>query len=376
MTPAFTNRIFLKGGSIVVTSASKSRLKAARPMPLELSLRHATSNRWKDLSSAPLQWDVGTVLAKTMLDRVEAGLSDNLETARTAMSDLFSGLYALKASAEPEVWKSIAEQCVEHPVRELIHQDPFTSRSFHKPRGYAGDAVLIDYIYTRDHQSDETRNVTELGNMIFGFTTDAPASAGVRTRRDLMASVIDETSSLVERPHILSVACGHLREATLSRSVVESHTGRFVALDQDELSLDVVKSSMPEDGVVPVCSSIKSLFRGELAEDRFDLIYSTGLYDYLDERIATKLTARLFEMLNPGGRLVLANFLPDIWCAGFMETFMGWNLIYRNAAQMVGALLQPSRTMSWQVSRRIMRRTTTSSSWMYRVADYLNSSYE
>ena len=40
-------------------------------------------------------------------------------------------------------------------------------------------------------------------------------------------------------------------------------------------------------------------------------------------RIATKLTARLFDMLNPGGRLVLANFLPNIWCAGFMENVHG-----------------------------------------------------
>ena len=246
----------------MVTSAVQSRVKATRPMPLEMSLRHATSNRWKNLSSMPLQWDVGTVVAKTMLDRVEAGLSKDLDAASAAMSDLFSGLYALKTSAEPEVWKSIAEQCVNHPVREMIHQDPFTSRSFNKPRGYAGDAVLIDYIYTRDHQFDEAREVSELGDLIFGFTTDAPASAGVRTRRDLMASVIDETCSLVEQPHILSVACGHLREATMSRSVAESHTGRFVALDQDELSLAVVKDSMPDDEVVPVCSSIKSLVPG------------------------------------------------------------------------------------------------------------------
>ena len=250
------------------------------------------------------------------------------------MTDLFSGLYAMKSTSEPTVWSDVVKQCLDHPVMEMIHQDPFTSRSFHKPRGYAGDAVLIDYIYTREHTNLDNGSVTELGELIFNFTTSAPASAGVRTRRDLMASVIDESSSLIDEPRILSVACGHLREGKLSRSVSENQTGQIVALDQDELSLAVVQDSMPGNDVVPICSSIKALFRGELAGERFDLIYSTGLYDYLDDRIAGKLTARLFEMLNPGGRLVLANFLPKIWCAGYMETFMGWNLIYRDSDQM------------------------------------------
>ena len=34
--------------------------------------------------------------------------------------------------------------------------------------------------------------------------------------------------------------------------------------------------------------------------------------------------------------LVVANFLPDIWGAGYMETFMDWKLIYRTAEEMEG----------------------------------------
>ena len=118
------------------------------------------------------------------------------------------------------------------------------------------------------------------------------------------------------------------REATLCRSVKAGLTGRFIALDQDELSLDVVKAQTSDHGVVPVCNSIKSLFRGEIADERFDLIYSTGLYDYLDDRLAARHGENV-PAAEPGGRLIVANFLPDI-VSGFMETFMGWKLIYRN----------------------------------------------
>lgn len=320
---------------MVITTESASLGRAART-PLELSLRKnglekRGLNRW-----TPVRWEVGTLVARSLLDHVLADLrGGGPESAEGAMGELFSGLYRLRASATPEIWRDIICECVNHPICQIIHEDPFTARSFHKPRGYAGDALLIDYIYTRDPLAAGRTDVSPLGELIFGFTTGAPASAGVRTRRDMMAAIIDQTCSVTNQPSVLSVACGHLREAGLCRSVAAGEVGRFVALDQDELSLQVVRESAASDCLVTVCNSIKSLFRGELAGERFDLIYSTGLYDYLDDRIANRLTARMFEMLNPGGRLVVANFLPDIWCSAFMETFMGWQLIYRSPEQML-----------------------------------------
>src|SRR5690242_11265267 len=41
----------------------------------------------------------------------------------------------------------IANEVRPHRVLKLAHQDPFLSRAYDKPRGYAGDAVLLDFIY-------------------------------------------------------------------------------------------------------------------------------------------------------------------------------------------------------------------------------------
>jgi hypothetical protein len=221
----------------------------------------------------------------------------------------------------------------------MIHLDPFASRCFQKPRGYAGDAVLIDYLYRRNVGATESENVTPLGRKIFDFTRDIPAGHAVRKRRDLMARVIDEVSAANPSPHILSVACGHLREASMSQAVTARCVERFIALDQDELSLATVEQETAEFGVTAVHNSIKALFRGPVAGETFDLIYSTGLYDYLDDRLATKLTQRMFEMLNPGGRVVVANFVPNLLCSAYMEALLDWKLIYRNVDQ-VRALAQ------------------------------------
>src|SRR6266567_498817 len=64
------------------------------------------------------------------------------------------------------------------------------------------------------------------------------------------------------------------------------------------------------------------------------LIYSAGLYDYLPEATAVRLTAKLFNMLQAGGKLVLVNFTPDLRDAGYMESVMQWWLLYRTERQM------------------------------------------
>jgi len=67
----------------------------------------------------------------------------------------------------------------------------------------------------------------------------------------------------------------------------------------------------------------------------FDLVYAAGLYDYLPTSVTQKLTRALFDALQPGGSLLIGNFLPDIATAGFMEAVMDWWLIYRSQAELL-----------------------------------------
>lgn len=314
-------------------SAKFNRLKA----PVDVAVGQPRKPNWSKHLRKPVRMDAVTHVTSRLLRRVHERLAGSLDEVGPAMGDLLSTLFSLKVAVSADVWQQVKTQCIDHPVRELIHQDPFAHRCFVKPRGYAGDAVLIDYLYTRHCQNSEAQHVTALGQRIFDFTRDIPAGHAVRKRRDIMAGILDEVCASSHRsPHILSVACGHLREAQLSTQVAAGSAGRFVALDQDEMSLEVVERESGPHGVTPFASSIKGLFRGPIAGEKFDLIYSTGLYDYLDERIGTKLTHRMFEMLKPGGRLVVANFVPNLWCTAYMEAMLDWNLIYRTTDELLG----------------------------------------
>jgi SAM-dependent methyltransferase len=147
--------------------------------------------------------------------------------------------------------------------------------------------------------------------------------------------MIDQLARETSRPHILSVASGHLREAALCAAVKRGSLGRFVALDADPGSLAEVDRCYGRQGVETLTASFRKLLGNRLEVGHFDLVYSTGLFDYLDQSIARRLVSSMFRLLNPAGRLVVANFLPGIRDVGYMEAYMDWHLVYRTRREMI-----------------------------------------
>jgi hypothetical protein len=252
-----------------------------------------------------------------------------------AMDQLCCGLQVQRGTLSAEAWAEQVDACLRHPLRELVHQDPFTRRAFAKPKGYAGDAQLLDYIYGREEQWPVPAGTSPLGRVLFEYTTAAPACSGVRARREFIANLLDQLAEEMRRPAVLSVAAGHLREVLLSAAVKRRKLGRYVALDADAESLAEVQRCYGFYGVETYTASFRRLLAGKFALEPFDLVYSTGLYDYLAQPAAQQLTAALFRLVRPRGRLLVANFLPGIRDVGYMETYMAWTLIYRTRRDML-----------------------------------------
>jgi extracellular factor (EF) 3-hydroxypalmitic acid methyl ester biosynthesis protein len=222
-----------------------------------------------------------------------------------------------------------------HPLYRIAQEDPFTNRCSEKPRGYAGDAVMLDYIYSRATPPE----ASGLGQQWFDFTTVGAMALSVRYRKSFLQSVIDETIFQCHDYQILSIASGHCREIEDSLVLNHRFSGRFVAFDQDAESCEFVNTahSAATSGRVEVVNkSVRALLweRLPVHSQKFHLIYSAGLYDYLNEPTAAALTEVLKAMLNPGGRLVIANFLPESSSRGYAEAFMDWRLIYRTPEQL------------------------------------------
>lgn len=155
----------------------------------------------------------------------------------------------------------------------------------------------------------------------------------MRHRRELLAQRIDEIAEDREGCRILSVACGHLREAQQANSVEERRVAEYYAIDQDPESVALIAKEQSRFGVRPMVGTVGQLLKGQLSFHNIDFAYAAGLYDYLPDSLAIELTRVIFRTLSPGGRLLVANFASDIPEAGYMEAFMDWNLIYRSETE-------------------------------------------
>ena len=245
-----------------------------------------------------------------------------------AIANISAYLNRLRPLLSLREWQSRIEKLRDHQILDLIHQDPFIHRAYHKPRGYAGDAVMLDMMY--DQQPPRDWVMTDVAAGIFRFGMQSPAPVAVRDRRLYIASEIDTTLAANPQARILSVACGHMRELEL---VNRFHSASFVGLDQDRLSLQAIPTQAGCNlQTQPL--SVKDILSGRHSLGRFDLIYSLGLYDYFSQPMATKVTSQLFDLLNPAGRLIIGNFAVGLSDAAFMECYMDWWLTYREETAM------------------------------------------
>jgi SAM-dependent methyltransferase len=251
------------------------------------------------------------------------------------MLRLFTAMNALRNKYSPKVWEQLIPIAQNHAVTAICHEDPFTRWSFEKPRGYSGDAGLLDFIYghpTVQHLVDAT---SMRGKAIHSFVSQAPACLAVRERRDLLAQFVDDVaSSRGGEAEILTIASGHLREGAMSEALKNKTIKRWIALDQDPLSVGAVASEYQGTVVEAVNGSVGTILKRAQSFGTFDFIYAAGLYDYLADEVAIKLTQRCLQMLKPNGTFLFANFADEIPDDGYMETFMNWALLLRSEEDM------------------------------------------
>ncbi len=245
-----------------------------------------------------------------------------------ALDELFEDLRGYREE-ERDSWPAFCRACLQHDVRTLLHQDPFTYRAFSKPRGYAGDAVMMDYIYGLGEARQAACAATPLGRAIFEYMGTRPSAKAVRYRRQLIASLIDRVAGK-GGTSVLAIAAGHLREVELSAAVRSGKLEDFVAFDQDEASLAVVADGYGRCGVRTMPGSVRQILSRKAKLGQYDFVYAAGLFDYLSDPVAAALTCRMFEMTRPGGLMLIPNFLTSVRDSGYMEAFMDWHLIYRD----------------------------------------------
>ena len=288
--------------------------------------------------------EVKEVLQYGILDNVAPGLLDYLDNSLEELARITSD-YTQKEHEHHGFF-------FRKQLWNIILCSPIIARTNLKPRGYSGDSEMMRMIYRRGYVGDSS-----FGKIMHRHPIDQPAAEAVRSRRRNISGILKayirermDIPGSVNGPaaltRILSVACGPAYEVRDIFTRKEDATAmHFSLLDQDEQALleasavvrDVEQKLDTELSVDFIKESVRTMLVNRELQDRwgrFDFIYSMGLFDYLTAPVATAVLTKLYQLLTPGGTMVIGNFKNHRSTRYYMEYWLDWKIIYRDEQEL------------------------------------------
>jgi extracellular factor (EF) 3-hydroxypalmitic acid methyl ester biosynthesis protein len=380
----FGEGIIVHGGVDRVGARFTSGLLDLRHLRLESTLENRLAMLRAQQNRLPVTWRAAVGDLRQLLEDARAEVEgfdrwvppDPLHRAEDETA-LFDGLRARWGTAYYEAVAGLHEQSkaldeasiplarsyASSALLPLLLACPMHRRAYEKPLGYAGDFRLMELGFTADLSGEGL-----FGRFLHSVSQHYSLSRALVAREAVMRDAVRRViEAPIERPaRILSVAAGPAIELRnlLGEMTSLGRPVELVLLDQDETAHETAHRRLTRilvehhKGKLPVklqCLrfSVRQLLRPQTLEERavrdltlinFDLVYSAGLYDYLTDIVARKLTALLYSRLRPGGRLLVGNLSDAPDSTWVMEYVVGWHLIYRTNEEMLrfAAPLKPA----------------------------------
>jgi CRP-like cAMP-binding protein/SAM-dependent methyltransferase len=234
---------------------------------------------------------------------------------------------------------------LQHDLLPFILLSDTAERFYSKPRGYAADYLTLERIHA-GIPSGKGRT----GVVIDRLFLDAPIAGAIRNRREIFSAEIVKSARAKSGvpARILGVACGSARELEQAFSTIgDKDRIHATLIDLDAQALAFVGQWRDKADLAGQIDLLRenvihlAIGKARVELKPQDLIYSTGLIDYFDERLALKLINFLHSLLAPGGRLILGGFHPGNVSKEFMEYIFEWHVHHRGESEM-NALFEKS----------------------------------
>jgi extracellular factor (EF) 3-hydroxypalmitic acid methyl ester biosynthesis protein len=257
-----------------------------------------------------------------------------------------------EAASVPEEDALLHRSYAQAALHPLVLRAPFVYRTFAKPLGYAGDYEMVNQLLGDPRQGGST--YIQLVNATFLRAAVAQAH---RNRINILVEYLGRAVALAEREgrpvRILNIGCGPAVELQrLIASGVDLSRLSFTLLDFSRETLDYTRDRidtvMAETGrraeVNYVQESVHDLLKRPAQSQAleggrgFDFIYCAGLFDYLSDKVCTRLIRYFMSRSAPGARMLLTNVHSSNPERHGMEHLLEWHLIYRDEAQMTAVM--------------------------------------
>jgi hypothetical protein len=339
--PAFAARLY-KSFARVISRRFRERVGAlGRMLHARLDVQKAVGDKWKRISVALDEFKL--ILQKADQEAlkndnvVPEELAGKIHAEFMALLPFLNGLIG-DDSGESEDAREELGRRVQRELLPYLLLTRTAERLYAKPRGYCGDYLTIDWLYR-----NEPGGSGRIGPLLDRVILDAPAAHAVKNRRGLLA---EEILRVVEQKNdgparVTSLASGPAREIFDVFDQLEVPSRLEVnLLDIDLQALAFVSDELArrklKHQVELTHANLVYLATGRQAIDikEQDLVYSIGLIDYFHDRFVILLLDYVYELLRPGGKVILGNFHTSNVCKAFIEFVLDWRMIHRTEADM------------------------------------------
>lgn len=219
-------------------------------------------------------------------------------------------------------------------IRQLFMRGIYIEWSLRKPYGYAGDFKIIDDIY----QNNPT--TTGFDRLFDNYYQMSAICVAVRNRKeDFKKLILNYIHNSKNNPiKIMNLASGSARDIKeiLSDDTLSNKKVSFDCYDNENKAIKYAKSLLHEFSNVNFTK--KNALRMAATKNveakignKYDIIYATGLFDYLTHKVSYRLVHNIKQLLKGNGILAISNVRdkysnPSVH---FMEWVGDWNLVYR-----------------------------------------------
>lgn len=243
---------------------------------------------------------------------------------------------------------SLHQQYFQKIIAPLFEEPSVVNKQiYRKPLGYPGDYIVMNYIYDYSGTNKYLGKLS-LEKLINNYTCNVPFSISNIVRKEFFKNKIMEVVNRGDGMRILSVGSGPARE--LLELIEEDKINKkltFTCLDLEKKVLEYVKDKFERlenrsKKLVEINylhKNILELIRnkglgGSLNNQ--DLVYASGLFDYLRERFASRLIKELFQLLNKNCSLFICNASAENYTHRAYYEFLGeWIMIYRTKKELL-----------------------------------------
>lgn len=229
-------------------------------------------------------------------------LADDVKAGRTTEEDVYS------------LWLELTRQYFRGSLQGLVVEIP---------HGYHGDFEVIDGIHCERISPDPMLARWD------GYLQAQAAPKAVRNRVDYFHQLLLSSSARYGIGlRVLNVASGPSRDVRQWLDVRGTQMAAFDCVDLDANAIRFAENlCQPYPGAVRFFHNNALTFKPPC---QYGLVWSAGLFDYLEDRLFVRLIKRMLRFTEAGGEVVVGNFGDHNPTRNYMELLGRWKLIHRN----------------------------------------------